>query len=399
MWVFEWTGEQFLPATRDASLVYQQVHSYLFAAQLVKGKSVLDAQAGDGSGAETLAQTAASVLAVVADKRLAAQASEKYKKTNLRFTDVPESGPFDVVVCFDAPAAMDLKRLLKPDGLLITSEKTPEALRDRLHAGFRHVQLFGQSDQSGSCIWPLDASPAAHQVETLRSQPRTPAHVIALASDAAYAPPQDLNVLIDEANELLKDRDQRIQELIHNETCQEAVLRQHETQLADRRESLAHLQKAVAWHETQIASLSEARDFMGREIGHYRKAFESSEEAVAWRTTQVESLHASIEELQGGIKYLEADIEHLQARIRSMEEGLAWRETQVEAFTTALATRAAEAEELNTIVRNLENEKLRLTGLAHELETIKASRGWQWILRLRKFRDSFTNFGKSSGGT
>jgi uncharacterized coiled-coil protein SlyX len=393
MWVFEWTGEQFLPATRDASLVYQQVHSYLFAAKFVKDKSVLDAQAGDGSGAEALAGAAASVVAVVADDRLAAQANEKYKKPNLRFATNAESGPFDVVVCFEASAEADLKRFLKPGGLLITSAKTHEVLRDRLLAGFRHVQLFGQSDQTASCIWPLDTSPSTYQFETLQSQPRTPSCVIAVASDAVYVAPQDLHVLIDEANELLKDRDERIQELIQNQACQESVLRQHETQLADRRESLAHLQKAVAWHETQIASLTDARDFMKREVGHYRNAFESSEKAVAWRTQQVEELRAATEGLQDGIKRLQNDIEHLQnviadlqARIGSMEQGLAWRETQVEEFTAALAVRAAEVEGLNVNVRNLENERLRLMALAHELEAIKASRGWQWILRLRKLK-------------
>lgn len=397
MWVYEWTGEQFLPATRDASLVYQQIHNYLFAAQFVNGKSVLDAHAGDGTGAETLAHTATSVVAVVTDERLAEQANEKHKKPNLRFTAVPQGGPFDVVLFFDAPADADFKRFLKPDGLLITSGKSHEALRERLHAGFRHVHLFGQSDQTGSCIWPLDTPAASYQVDTLQNQARIPSCVIALASDAVYAPPQNLNVLIDEANELLKDRNQRIQELLQNEACQETALRQHEAQLADRRESLAHLQKAVAWHETRIASLIESRDFMEREVGHYRKAFESSEKAVAWRAGQVEHLQAGIEHLQGiieehraGIKFLQATIEDLQSRIRSQEEGLAWRETQVETFTTALATRSAEVEELNATVGNLESERLRLTNeletIKNELEAIKASRGWQWILRLRRLR-------------
>jgi predicted nucleic acid-binding Zn-ribbon protein len=384
MWVFEWTGEQFLPATRDASLVYRQVHSYLFAAQFVKGRSVLDVRAGDGSGAETLAQTAASVVAIVADERLAAQANEKHKKPNLRFTTVAESGPFDVILCFEAPADADLKRFLNPGGLLITSAKTHETLRDRLNATFRHVQLFGQSDQTGSCIWPLDTPPATYEFKTLQSQPRTPSCVIALASDVVYAPPQNLNVLIDEANGLLKDRNQRIQELLQNEACQRTALGQHETQLADRRESLAHLQKAVAWHETQIASLIETRDFMGREVSHYRNAFESSEKAVGWRTRQVEELQDVRKVLQAGIDHLHTSIEHLQSKIRSLEEGLAWRETQVEEFTAALAARAAEVEELNATVRNLESERLRLTALAHELEAIRASRGWQWILRLRR---------------
>ena len=353
MWVFEWTGEQFLPATMDASVVYRKIHSYLFAAQFVNGRSVLDARAGDGSGANVLAQNAASVVAVVTDERLAAQANEKHGKPGLQFTPVLGGGQFDVVVCFDAPPAFDLKRLIKPEGLLIASASSPESLRDQLQPHFRHVQLFGQSDQTGSWIWPLDeASAATSQVEMLPGPMQAPASAIAIASDAAFAPPRSLNVLVDQTNELLKDRDQRIQELIQNEACRQTVARQHESQLADRRESLAHLQEAVAWHETRIASLTEARDFMEREVGHYRKAFESAEEALAWRKSQVESLTA----------------------------GLAARGAEVESLHATL----------HATLHSLEGERLRVSELARELEAIKASRGWQWVLRLRKFRASLT---------
>ena len=40
MWVFEWTGEEFLPAIKDASLVYQHLHRYLYATELLKEKKL-----------------------------------------------------------------------------------------------------------------------------------------------------------------------------------------------------------------------------------------------------------------------------------------------------------------------------------------------------------------------
>jgi len=138
MWVFEWTGEEFLPAIKDASLVYQHLHRYLYAAELLKGNLVLDLGAGDGFGSAILAETASSVIAVVEDERLATCAAEKYKKSNLQFvTGSVTHGGFDAVVHFDHALADDVNRFLKPDRLLLLSapcrdELTSEQLRRRL---------------------------------------------------------------------------------------------------------------------------------------------------------------------------------------------------------------------------------------------------------------------------
>src|SRR5262249_49937343 len=114
MWVFEWTGEEFLPAIKDASLVYQHLHRYLYAAELLKGKFVLDLGAGDGFGSAILAETASSVIALVEDERLATRATEKYKKSNLQFvTEQVTDGGFDAVVHFDRALPDGVKRFLK----------------------------------------------------------------------------------------------------------------------------------------------------------------------------------------------------------------------------------------------------------------------------------------------
>jgi hypothetical protein len=356
MWVFEWNGEEFLPAIRDASLVYRQLHSYTFAAQFVEGKTVLDLCAGDGSGADTLARTAANVVAVVVDDRLAAHLSEKYKRPNLKFVTAPGTGAFDVVLCLNTPNDFEFKRFLEPAGLLIVTANEPDNLSASIRV-FKNAHLFGQNDLTGSRIWPLDGTP------------RAPAYALALASDAEIAPPQADHVFLDEASELLNDRNGAIRDLMQNDVCQAKTAEQYQAQLASRTESLAHLQKAVAWQENQIATLNETRDFMGREIGHYRKAFESGEEAIAWRTAQIEDLQRSIQSLQ---------------------EGLEWRASQVETLTESLDMRAAEVELLNSQVNALQSETARLTPLAHELDSIKASRGWKFVLRLRAIRGWFT---------
>src|SRR5262245_37111700 len=141
MWVFEWTGEQFLPAIKDASDVYQHLHRYLYASELLKGKRVLDLASGEGSGSNILAQSASAVVGIVADERIAQHAGDRYNKPNLRFIagSIGNFGAegdhiFDAAVCFGLAEPMEdhrpllthVKRLLKHDGLFIMSLSVDE---------------------------------------------------------------------------------------------------------------------------------------------------------------------------------------------------------------------------------------------------------------------------------
>src|SRR5262249_46945541 len=144
--------------------------------ELLKGKRVLDLAAGDGSGSNILAQTAASVVGIVIDERIAHHAAERFQKPNLRFISrdgdfaIPDGLSFDAAVYFGAAERTaeepsffsDIKRLLKQGGILITSIRLDEATKEtnvkRLSqlfaAHFQHLQLFGQSIYAGSTIWP-----------------------------------------------------------------------------------------------------------------------------------------------------------------------------------------------------------------------------------------------------
>jgi SAM-dependent methyltransferase len=362
MWVFEWTGEEFLPAIKDASIVYQHLHRYLYATELLKGKCILDLGAGDGFGSAILAETASSVIAVVGDERLASHATEKYKKSNLQFvTGSVTDGGFDAVVHFDRPLADGVKRFLKPGGLLILSapygdDLTCEQLRERLSGEFATIRILGQGVYASSSIWPVIPSKVENLSEVVMSRggadvfhrvssdQRRPSFLIAVASDSVAAIQEVSSIFVDDGNELLHEKDRTIQELVDGKAYHAKAVQAFEAQLAERRESLASLQEAFAWYESRIESMTKTREFLEGEIKHYRNTIASNEEGFAWRASQVDAFEKTVARLQ---------------------EDLAWYVSKVQ---------------------ELEQEVNRLQVLAYELEGIKNSTGWKFVLRVRSLR-------------
>ena len=175
---------------------------------------------------------------------------------------------------------------------------------------------------------------------------RRPSFLIAVASDSAAAIQEVSSIFVDDGNELLHDKDRTIQELVDGKAYHAKAVQALEAQLAERRESLASLQEACAWFESQIESMTKTREFLEREIKHYRNTIASNEEGFAWRAAQV------------------ADFEKAVGRL---QEDLAWYVSKAQ---------------------ELEHEVNRLQVLAYELEGIKNSTGWKFVLRVRSFRAS-----------
>ena len=179
-----------MPELDLPDLAYEHWHRYLFVAQFVKNKTVLDIASGEGYGSDLLSQTANQVIGVDSDKVAIEHAREKYTKPNLEFIlgkaqEIPITGEtvFDVVVSFETIEHLDrseqvdflgqVKRLLKSDGLFIAS--TPNKLvysdqssftnefhkaefyvdefRAFLEKSFENVQILSQKIYPISYIW------------------------------------------------------------------------------------------------------------------------------------------------------------------------------------------------------------------------------------------------------
>ena len=130
----EWTGERYLPEVAG-QIALEHVHRYLCARAYCRGKAVLDVASGEGYGSALLAASAERVIGVDLAAEAVAHAQARYRRPNLEFRQgsciaipLPDAS-FDVVVSFETIEHIDqheamlaeIKRVLKPDGLLIIS--------------------------------------------------------------------------------------------------------------------------------------------------------------------------------------------------------------------------------------------------------------------------------------
>jgi SAM-dependent methyltransferase len=182
--------ERFVPGSADGELIeVEHLARYLWASQLVEGRSVLDAGCGVGYGSALLARAGAADVVGIDLSAQAVEAARAGAPENTAFLvgDVHElsfePGRFEVLVCFEVIEHVDrqdaviaeLARVLAPDGVLAISspnrnvyppgnphhlhEYVPEELRAALAAHFDHVELRRQHAWLASAV--LDDEQAA----------------------------------------------------------------------------------------------------------------------------------------------------------------------------------------------------------------------------------------------
>lgn len=113
----------------------EHLHRYAFALQFIDNKIVVDIASGEGYGAYLLSSKANTIIGVDIDIEAVEHSKKKYLKNNLSYlhgsaTEIPvETGIIDVVISFETIEHHDkhqemmneIKRILKPDGVLIIS--------------------------------------------------------------------------------------------------------------------------------------------------------------------------------------------------------------------------------------------------------------------------------------
>lgn len=203
----DFTGERFTPeCVRE--IWYEHVHRYVFARELVEGKTVLDAACGEGYGSHTLASKAKQVTGVDLSETAIAHAVRRYSSSNLGFQqadccDLPfADGQFDCIVSFETLEHLEnqrqmlreFRRVLAPGGFLLISSPDKAVYSDQLQnhnifhlrelyrqelealllAEFPRIRLFGHKLAFHSMIWPLPS------VSTQAIEPPHPAQTYGL---------------------------------------------------------------------------------------------------------------------------------------------------------------------------------------------------------------------------
>lgn len=183
------TGERLTPEILSATILTEHLHRYAMATNYCTGKEVLDIASGEGYGSQILSKVALHVTGVDIDESSVAYAQGKYKLSNLQFlvgsTDripIPDNS-VDVVVSFETiehhdkheEMIQEIKRVLRPDGLLListpekkyysdaTNYKNPFHVKELyghefeslLKKYFSNVQVLAQQSGVISVVYPL----------------------------------------------------------------------------------------------------------------------------------------------------------------------------------------------------------------------------------------------------
>ena len=155
-----WTGERYIPHLRG-NIRYEHLHRYAMYASQATNKTVLDIACGEGYGSAILAQRAARVCGVDISNEAVAHAKLTYSPSikNVEFKQgsadaIPyPDAYFDLVTSFETLEHLqpqeqmlaEIKRVLKPGGLLIlsTPDKEAYAEADGGHNEFHVKELTG----------------------------------------------------------------------------------------------------------------------------------------------------------------------------------------------------------------------------------------------------------------
>ena len=186
----DWSGER-LETFITNEIMVEHIHRYAIACELVSNKKVLDIACGEGYGSYLMTVNASSVTGIDINPLVIEKAREKYKKSNLEFLqgnaeEIPVlDQSFDIVVSFETIEHLEnhylllkeIKRVLKPDGVLIIS--TPNKLfysdkngyinpyhkkelylnefKDLLTKSFVNYRVYSQTYINGSLIREIDS--------------------------------------------------------------------------------------------------------------------------------------------------------------------------------------------------------------------------------------------------
>lgn len=386
----KYSGERFLPAECKGEIAVEHYQRYQLACQVVSGKIVLDAACGEGYGSSLLAQHAKKVIGLDIDALTVESASVKYGNEKLSFvTGSIERLPFknsyfDVVISYETIEHVDsdiqhlflkeIKRVLKPDGILVMSTPNKAVYTDKvsghnqfhikefyaeeyidfLHVYFTHVEKFCQFPDVGYFITGETGMITAVHNSCLIDNSR---YIIAVCSDQKAEMemcPESFTYFDDSMyytlyatahrleNELLctKQEADAFQAKLENDISAQkqciVKLENERTELVDyvahlekdimtqkeyiihlendikaQKEYIIHLQNDLQAKDVAIAAFNEAEDSRGKYIQRLEKD-------IVLQKDYVSHLEHDLTELAQYTRHLETDIRTLNERIQKV---------------------------------------------------------------------------------
>ncbi len=338
--MLEFTGERLVPGAANceptfaSKMYHEHAARYLFAAQTVEGKRVLDVGCGVGYGAALLADAgAAEVVAFDLSEEAIEHARANFARPSITYhvasAESFDFGEFDVLTCFEliehvqeqAAVMAQIAVALKPDGLAFVStprrrgdeprsafhvrELSFEELRALVAGHFAYADYWFEANQYGSRV---DARRGSEQAQVTLLEP---GQFDAEAADyfiavAGSQPPghalRPVHVLGDDSYVLNLEHDVAVlQESERRLSADAAVLRESERRLS-----------------ADVAVLRESEQRLSADVAQLRESERRLELDLEGRIRRADARRARAEQ-----RY-----EQAERHARAMTETVSWRVTR-----------------------------------------------------------------------
>ncbi|MGJ5629345.1 methyltransferase domain-containing protein, partial [Nostoc sp. CALU 1950] len=293
----EFTGERYVPAI-DGQIKYEHLHRYALCLDFVIGKSVLDIASGEGYGSALLARVAESVIGVDISSEAVEYSSQEYRNyDNLKFMlgscdaiPLPDNC-VDVVTSFETiehhdqheEMMLEIKRVLKPEGILIISSPNRLTYSDEpnysnpfhvkelyynelvnlLGSHFKYTNIYGHRLATGSFVFPLEDTQEKNlkaykgNLDNLNQQVcslKSPIYFVAICSDelSRIQTPID-SIYIDESDDLFQAHSQaQLQQTQTELERSQSQLQQTQTELEQSQSQLQQTQTELERSQSQL---------------------------------------------------------------------------------------------------------------------------------------------------
>lgn len=303
----ELSVERYTSATGEVK--HEHYHRYFFALQFCDKKEVLDVASGEGFGTALLGLVAQRVLGVDLSPEAVTRASRNHGSQRVSFAVCDyaamtvSDASMDVVVSFETLEHVadqqkffcEIKRILRPDGLLVISTSNTKVYKDlatgpnraqakELDADkfcaivsehFSNFRLLGQRSVIGSAIVPESYSPGAtDRYQTFKAEGRgaysvqegigLPTHFIAVASETPLSEIRhgllddqpflrDLYNLLEKRAIGIRETAQLLRATITNRDALHHQLRSRESELSEVHTRLSQLSSELQSRDDELA--------------------------------------------------------------------------------------------------------------------------------------------------
>jgi len=355
----EFSGERFTTAVQG-EVRHEHLHRYLFALQFCRHKDVLDVASGEGYGAALISTVARSVTGIDISAEAIEHAQKNYAGVRYiagRAESLPlPDHSIDVVLSFETIEHLldhssffqEIKRVLRPDGLLVMSSpdrdvysikqgiQNPHHLKELnsrefqtlVRDNFRHSSFLGQISMAGSILVPQSGDLSGLRVQGFRhlsgnfveGSPGVPSatYIISVASDENLP-----NIFTGSFD------DRPFQLGLYNELQQRQIrVLQGEAEIANLRSELAALQSRILQPQSEREEVS--------------KKIVDLEAALLERDERIASLNVN----PGEIERLGALIADQADSANALRVELAEKQQEIERLTLLAGREAASADSL-----------------------------------------------------